>query len=222
MNRFYFCWILFYINYLSRSHTHITLSLSISLYSISLIILQPVQSSFYFIVFLSSLIFLFKGDRRWITRTFDSSTLQQELHWSSCKPLSVSPCSHYLLKFSTLFAGFLSFPFVCSCILILFVSLSMAVCLVKHLSNIPLHCYYYCCFLLLHIIILAVSQIVFYYFAVVLVYQNHLLLLELPELENRTKITAVPYATVNWNANFSITLWFSIRFNILNQIFALL
>lgn len=82
--------------FLSFTHTH-TLALFITL--------QPMQSSFYFIVFLSSLIFLFKGDRRWITRTFDSSTLQQELHWSSCKPLSVSPCSLSLM-FSTLFAVF--------------------------------------------------------------------------------------------------------------------
>lgn len=32
--------------------------------------------------------FTLEGDRWWIARTFDSSPLQQELHWPSCKLLS--------------------------------------------------------------------------------------------------------------------------------------
>lgn len=37
---------------------------------------------------LLTLPFTLKGDRWWIARTFDSGSIQQELHWPSCKPLS--------------------------------------------------------------------------------------------------------------------------------------
>lgn len=37
---------------------------------------------------LLTLPFTLEGDRWWIARAFDSSSVQQELHWPSCKPLS--------------------------------------------------------------------------------------------------------------------------------------
>lgn len=36
---------------------------------------------------LLTLPFTLEGDRWWITRTFDSGSIQQELDWPSCKPL---------------------------------------------------------------------------------------------------------------------------------------
>lgn len=37
---------------------------------------------------LLTLPFTLEGDRWWIARAFDSGSVQQELHWPSCKPLS--------------------------------------------------------------------------------------------------------------------------------------
>lgn len=41
-----------------------------------------------------------EGDRWWITRTFDSSSVQQEFDWPSCKPLFYHLSVRYVLIFA--------------------------------------------------------------------------------------------------------------------------
>lgn len=50
-----------------------------------------------FLFFVFFFTFFLEGDRWWIARTFDTGTLQQELHWSSCKLLFLIFLYYFLL-----------------------------------------------------------------------------------------------------------------------------